>query len=176
MRNTLLNARAVLESVGYRTIMVQPAATWFHFEDASVIGILHVTASLEELVQRWQQVQDNFLRDSAPRLALDPLKAWNCYTVLLTSAPGTTHNGIALSSIEEDFRGTRKIVRAGVATRPDVERALGALLPLRNILPLTAENLRARLADRFGGPGSPLASLLSDSQPAQVVASLLRPE
>src|SRR5262245_2292274 len=114
--NLLSTVRSVLEHVGYRTIGIAPASTSLQFEDESVLGILHVSDSLQNLIDGWKDIQDTFLRDSSSRLLSDPLKAWNCYTVLLTSQPAKREDASALFQIEEDFRGTRKIVRAGIST------------------------------------------------------------
>ena len=82
----------------------------------------------------------------------------------------------ALFSIEEDSRGTRKIVRAGVATRLDVEHALAPLLPLRRLLTLAPDDVKSRLASRLGGPGGPLHALLSDVAVEKIASSLLEVE
>jgi len=173
MTNLLTTVRSVLEQAGYRTIGIAPASTSLQFEDDSVLGIIYASASLQNLVEEWKENQDTFLRESSSRLLTDPLKAWNCYTVLLSSQPAKREDASILFQIEEDFRGSRKIVRAGVTTRDDVESALAPLLPLRRVLPLQAEDVKRQLATRLGEPGSPILGLLSKVEANTLAASLI---
>ncbi len=177
MSNTILmEARAVLDAAGFRTLMPQPTSPCLYFEDLSVLGMVCTVETVPQLLSDWEKLQDAFLRDNAPRLVLDPLKAWNCYSVFLTADPAAKNDVSALFSIEEDFRGTRKIVRAGVAMRHDVEIALSPLLPLRRLLTLAPDDVKSRLASRLGAPGAPLQALLSDVAVDKVASSLLEAE
>lgn len=172
MASTLLDARSLLEGAGYVTVLPSSISTVLHFEDTSVLGALHVLASVEQITRQWEELQDSFLRENATRLAFDPLKAWNCYTVLLTPEVPAKSDASRLFAIEENFRGTRKLVRSGVTTRPDVEAALAPLLPLRRLLSLRHDDAKARLASRLGGDKSPLRALLSDTDPNELLALL----
>lgn len=176
MANTLAEARAVLDAAGYRTLIPQPTASHFFFEDMSVLGALYVLGTVKELVDQWESLQDAFLRDNAPRLVVDPFKAWNCYTAFLTADLPATNDASTLFAIEEDFRGSRKVVRAGVGSRADIETALAPLLPLRRLLTLAPDDIKIRLSSRLGEPGSPLQSLLTDASPAKIAAALLEAE
>lgn len=176
LSNTLEEVRAVLDAAGYRTLMPQPTVPSLYFEDLSVLGVVYVVDTVQQLLSGWEHLQDSFLRDNASRLVVDPFKAWNCYSVFLTDEQPAKNDASALFSIEEDFRGTRKIVRAGVSTRHDIERALAPLLPLRRLLTLAPDDIKARLASRLGVPGAPLQGLLLDTKVEQVAASLLEAE
>src|SRR4051812_44759591 len=85
MSTLLLHARSHLEQSGYETHSSQPDAESFSFEDSSVVGHLFVLATVNAIVDSWERHQDDFLRQSSQRLMVDPLKAWNCYTVFFTS-------------------------------------------------------------------------------------------
>lgn len=173
MSNALAEARAILDSAGYRTMTPHPSADHIYFEDGSILGALYVLDSISSIVTTWESLQDAFLTTNAVRLNADPLKAWNCYTAFLTAAPPSKADMSTLANIEEDFRGTRKLVRAGVMTRGEIETALAPLLPLRRLLTLAPDDIKARLASRLGEPGSPLQSLLSTLAVDSVAAALL---
>src|SRR5689334_11500214 len=96
------------------TWLPRPDANVLAFEDISVLGQVHVLDSAETILANWQLLQDTFLRDNADRLSRDASKAWNVYTVLLTSDSPNAEVSARLFSIEDDFRGTRKIARTGV--------------------------------------------------------------
>ncbi|MCO6512809.1 MAG: hypothetical protein J5I65_18645, partial [Aridibacter famidurans] len=103
--------------MGYQTSMPVSDPRSVLFEDDVLLGALFVLESPAVILNQWERCQDSFLRENSPRLSIDPYKAWNSYTVLLTEAPTDRNTMEALFAIEEDFRGTRKIVRAGVTTR-----------------------------------------------------------
>lgn len=172
MSNLLLDARALLEEMGYKTFAARPDAETILFEDAVLLGVVVVLDSPRRVLEQWEQLQDRFLRENARRLSIDPLKAWNSYTVLLTEAPADKATTAALFAIEEDFRGTRKIVRAGVSTRATIEAALSPILPLRRLLSITPDDIKDRLSARLADIGQPLQSLLTGA-PASTIASAL---
>ena len=176
MHNILSDVKAVLHTAGYVTHMPQPTSTSLYFEDSYVLGVVFTLTTVNDIRTSWETLQDRFLRENAKRLVLDPFKAWNCYTVLLTPESAIKEDATALCAIEEDFRGTRKIVRSGVSTRTDVELALAPLLPLRRLVSLTPENVRTRLAQRLGEVGSPLQALLSETPANRIASALVDPE
>ncbi len=173
MSSIILDARAILESSGYRTVAPTVANNLLYFEDESVIGVCHAVETVQDLMRDWQMLQDRFIRENTQRLLLDSLKAWNCYSVYLASEPCAPAHLTKLYAIEEDFRSTRKIVRAGVVGRADVEAGLAPLLPLRRILSLASDDVNGRLAERLGGTGSPLRALLSTVDVAGIAATLV---
>lgn len=176
MSTVLSEARAVLDAAGFRTLAQSPVATYFYFEDANILGVLHVLDSVDQILSDWESLQDRFLQENAPRLVIDPFKAWNCYSAFITSGPPGKDDASKLFAIEENFRGTRKLVRAGVTNRTEVEAALAPLLPLRRLLTLEPENIRVRLAERLGDSSSPLQGLLSDTDIEKIAAALLEAE
>lgn len=176
MSSVLLDAMAVLEKYGYRTQLPGPTAAWFCFEDSNILGVLHVLDSVEMVVGQWEVLQDRFLRENGRRLSEEPLKAWNCYTILLTPEDARDTRAGTLSSIEEDFRGTRKLVRAGVATKADLETALAPILPLRHVRLLAPEAVKDRLGSRLENLGTPLSAVLADTSIETIAAALVDAE
>jgi hypothetical protein len=72
-------------------------------------------------------------------------KAWNTYTVFLAVAKANYGQRVALSSIEEDLAGTRKLARAGISDSEDLRAALLPLLPIQNAPDLEAVDMSAEI-------------------------------
>lgn len=131
-------AEIVLRGAGYETwpwTGVSPAVTCF--ENAALIGFVHVFSSADELLARWETAQQAVLTRHSAALRAAGAKAWNVYSVFLAEEQAPTQQR-AVERIEENFALTRKIARAGVRTQDDVERAL---------LPLTAVKAQPILSD-----------------------------
>lgn len=171
--SVILDARSVLEIAGFRVALIPDTRPSLYFEDKSVLGVLFVTDTVGEILSDWRSLQDQFIRRNSSHLMLDPLKAWNLYSIFLTPDVASASELSKLSLVEEDFRSTRKIVRAGVIGMPDVETSLGALIPLRRILSLAPDDIKQRLGDRLGGPGAPLHALLDTTEVGAIAAKLL---
>jgi hypothetical protein len=131
-------AEIVLRGAGYETwpwTGASPAVTCF--ENAAVIGFVHVFSSADELLARWEVAQQAVLSRHSAALRAAGAKAWNVYSVFLAEEQAPTQQR-AVERIEENFALTRKIARAGVHTQDDVESAL---------LPLTAVKAQPILSD-----------------------------
>jgi hypothetical protein len=125
----------------------------FYFEDPSIFGMLTTYESPEELVELWDDRQEDFLRlyQHDLRSSENNEKVWNAYTVHL-AVPDVREKNSAkwedirnkLYQIEEDFVGTRKIVRVGVG-EGDVREALLPLLEIQADPKLAAGNYREDL-------------------------------
>ncbi len=176
MPDLLFESRSLLEAAGYRTALPEPDSTHLHFEDANILGVLHILPSAELLLSTWRNLQDEFLRKNASHLLADPIKAWNCYCIFLTSMPCPLGGLSTLFAIEDDFRGTRKIVRSSISTRRDVDNALAPLLPIRHLLTFAAENSKMRLASRLAQLQAPLKGLLTDATTHDIARGLLGAE
>ena len=126
----------LLQESGYKVRENFDGLSSLYFEDSTLMGFASVEATYSDIVSHWKSRQDEFLRTNAKRLRLAPLKAWNAYSIFLTSAACSVEEKRNLYLIEEDFQGTRKIARCDILTSDDVERALYPILPVRNIAPL----------------------------------------
>lgn len=172
MSRLIDEARIVLEESGFATFLPTPDASALTFEDISVLGQVHVLDSADDVLAKWQLLQDTFLRESAERLSRDASKAWNVYTVLLTSDSPSAEVTARLFSIEDDFRGTRKIARSGVLSRQDVSAALAPILPLQNVLSVGVLDAKQRLAERLRPINPALEKLVGDASVESIAASL----
>lgn len=172
MQQLLLDIQSVLASADYRVAFPSQDSASMYFEDESLLGAVFVMDSVDALLDGWEHTQDTFLRRHGSAFSSDPFKAWNCYTVFLTSESRGSVDRSRLIAIEEDFRGSRKLVGTGVASKPDIERALAPLLSLRHLRMSAKGSLHASVSERLGSPDGPLQDILRDVD-IEVIASLL---
>jgi len=120
------------------------------FENSALIGFVHFFSSADELLGRWQEVQNTVLSRHSHALRTAGAKAWNVYSVFLTEDKAPTLRR-EIERIEEDFSLTRKIARLGVRTQEELEHTLLPLSVIR-AQPLISDSdfedrLRLRLKD-----------------------------
>src|SRR6266851_2061633 len=131
--NLLTEARRLLESSKYRTFSAASNDV-FYFEDSSLLGFVWMASSPSVLLEEWQRRQDSFLHEKDFQLRQSKDKSWNAYSVLLTEPDVSGGQASGLLKIEEDFRGTRKIAKAGLHTIGQLTRALLPLLAIQNLV------------------------------------------
>jgi hypothetical protein len=146
--NLSAESQRLLESSKYRTY---PGAKkdFFYFEDSSLLGFVWIAPNPAALVDEWQQLQDSFLRDKDLQLRKSKDKSWNAYSVLLAEPDASSDQVHALLRIEEDFRGTRKIAKAGLRTVAQLTRALLPLIAIQNLVELERDDSKERLRSRL---------------------------
>jgi hypothetical protein len=171
--NLVEEARSILEAAGYRTALASSSPCTLHFEDEIVLGAIFIHPSLSLLISSWEECQDRFLGSNSQVLRSDPVKVWNIYTVHLTADAGSPSQVSEAFNIEQDFRGTRKLVRAGVVTRTDVREALLPLLPLQHRLKLSPKNVTERLKERLALSSKVLVRLVELPERASIELDLL---
>lgn len=150
--NIIAEARTILEDAGYSTFVSRRPDRAFLFEDESVMGFLWEANSVDDIVRNWKTRQDDFLADNAPRIRASGQKAWNIYSVLLTEELPPDGSLGDILAIEENLNATRKIARAGVSSRGELQAALRPILPIRHEGLQTQsrdaiDSLRAQLSD-----------------------------
>ena len=76
----------VLREAGYQTWAWTGASPpVICFESAALIGFVYVFPTARELLETWEAAQQRVLSRHAPALRTAGAKAWNVYSVLLTS-------------------------------------------------------------------------------------------
>lgn len=131
---TLLDeVEAIMSTAGY---VLSRRPDQLIIEDECAIGFVTEYPTVSSLISGWTAAQEQFLRAHARRLRVATEKAWNVYSVFLSTDAPTEQESHLLAAIEEDFSATRKIARAGLGSRLDTEVALQPLLPLMNVAPL----------------------------------------
>jgi hypothetical protein len=125
--DTATQAEIVLRRAGYDTWSwtgASPAVTCF--ENAAVIGFLHVFESADDLLARRESAQQTVLSRHATALRAAGAKAWNVYSILLTADQSPSQQR-AVERIEEDFTLTRKIARVAVRTPARLNAGIAAI-------------------------------------------------
>ncbi len=171
--NIIEESRSILEAAGYRTVLGASSADLCYFEDASILGAVFLHHSITSLLERWQDSQDSFLGTHSQSLQNDPVKAWNIYTVHLTADMGSGSQVTQVFSIEQDFRGTRKVVRTGVVNRAEVKEAFLPILGLQHQLTLSSKNLTERLKERLALSSNVLVRLLEPGDETTIAIDLV---
>jgi hypothetical protein len=166
-------AEIYLREAGYDTWAwtgASPPVTCF--ENPALVGFLHVFATAADLLAQWEEAQRRVLSRHAAPLRLAGAKAWNVYSVFLTSEKSPELQ-TRIERLEENFTLTRKITRTGVQTIEDLAHALMPLAPIK-AQPLLenadmADRVRSRAKDV---PGPALAAFLGSPTPEEVAEIL----
>lgn len=145
------------------------------FENSTIIGFLHVFDTAHELLGQWEQAQARVLARHAAALRSSGIKAWNVYSVFLTS-----EQDVALrrdvERLEEDFSLTRKIARTGIQLSEDLGHAMMPLAPLRAQPMLENASVEERLRGRAKDiPTRALQAFLGSPGPDEVADLLGQP-
>jgi hypothetical protein len=146
--NLLAEARRLLEGSKYRTFSASSRDV-FYFEDSSLLGFVWIASSPRVVLEQWRRLQDLFLHEQDLQLRQSKDKSWNAYSVLLTEPDVSNEYANEFLKLEEDFRGTRKIAKAGVHTTSQLTRALLPLLAIQNLVELERDDSKERLRSRL---------------------------
>lgn len=167
-------AEIFLREAGYDTWSwsgASPAVTCF--ESPSLVGFLHVFDTADSLLASWEAAQQHVLARHAAVLRAAGTKAWNVYSIFLTTEKATSDQQRAVERLEEDFSLTRKIARSEVQTVEDLYQVLLPLAPIQS-QPLlanagVADRLRSRAKDI---PEAAIVAFLGSPTPEEVAAIL----
>lgn len=118
------------------------------FENAALMGFVHVFDTADTLLCTWRASQQVALARHAATLRAAGVKAWNVYSIFLTPDQDARRTR-EIERIEEDFSLTRKIARSSIITTDDIEKALLPLLSLRAKPMLGVSNFETRLRTRL---------------------------
>jgi hypothetical protein len=161
-------ARRLLDGAGYAT-RVASSVDSLIFEDDSLFGFVWVAPDVRSILESWHEKQAAFLRDRDQQLQKSRGKSWNIYSVFLAESDPSPSDENSLALIEEDFRGTRKLARAGLHTTSQATRALLPLIPLQNLVVLGEEDTMIRLKARLVSmPGNLFDAIVDSTAPAQL--------
>ena len=177
MKNVLHEAQSILMEAKYHVVPIsENGDEHLAFENNTLFGFLHYYNTVDELLSSWKKDKDKDLKLFSSKLHLAGSKAWNVYTVLLTSEDATDIQFHALQDIEEDLSETRKIARSNLDTTDDVRAALLSLLPFSYIPSLPSLDIRREIALRAQElPDKALKEFLA-GQELSIIANLLESE
>lgn len=142
------------------------------FENAALMGFIHVFDTADALLSTWTATQQLSLARHAALLRGAGAKAWNVYSVFLTPDQDA-RRGREIERIEENFSLTRKIARYSIKSAVDVENALLPLLSVRFKPLLGASNFETRLRLRLKdlSPDA-VTAFLNETSPTEVARIL----
>ncbi len=146
-----------------------------YFEDGTLMGLFVEFPNVDALLTQWRNEQDEFLAANAEKIRSSASKAWNLYCVFMTSDEAADAHALDIAAVEEDFRGTRKIVGAGVISRADVVQTLLPILPIQNLLEIAETDVRKDLRDRLT-LSEPVKAALFDGVPTRELVELFLEE
>ncbi len=141
-----LTAEALLRDSGYSThIWIGKTRNTLVFEDACVVGFLHIFDTATSLLEEWLPRERDILSVHALAFRAAGAKAWNVYTVLVTEELASEDVERSVSRIEENLKFTRKLARTGVRTTANLRNVLLPLLPVWSRPRVEAAHYAARL-------------------------------
>ncbi|WP_430418955.1 hypothetical protein [Phenylobacterium sp.] len=157
-------------------IIEDAAENSISFENDSVLGFAIFYATAKDLLEGWTTATEKIIAKHQFELRMAGAKAWNTYALLIAEQDPAGPEAIALSLVEEDLSGFRKIARAGCGSPAELNRALLPLLPLQSSPALEAVDSRLEVRLRATELAAPiLEAFLSDAD-EQVVLQLLEQE
>ena len=166
-------AEVFLREAGYQTWVwtgASPPVTCF--ENPTIVGFLHVFDTADDLLAKWEDSQALVLSRHAAPLRAAGAKAWNVYSVFLTSEQAPTLRR-EVERIEEDFSLTRKIARVAIQIGEDLDHALMPLAPIKAQPILENANVEDRLRARAKDlPPFALQAFLGPANAAEVAEML----
>jgi len=166
-------SEVILREAGYETWAwtgSSPPVTCF--ESATLVGFVHVFSTARDLLENWEAAQQRVLSRHAPALKAAGAKAWNVYSVLLTSELSPSFQW-RVERLEENFTLTRKIARTAIQTVEDLANALLPLGPIRAQPILEDADIADRLRSRAKDiPVEALNAFLGDMKPDDVAEIL----
>jgi hypothetical protein len=163
----------ILGMIGYETwTLAGTTPPVICFENAAIIGFVHVFPSTEDLLTRWKEAQNIVLSRHGPALRVAGAKAWNVYSVFLTEEQAPARQR-AIERIEEDFTLTRKIARAGVRTQDDLEHTLLPLAAVRAQPLISETDFEDRFRVRLKDVSPDALTAFLGTTPAEEVARIL---
>jgi hypothetical protein len=168
-------SQRLLEQSGYNTARL-PENDLIVFEDETLIGFINVLEKADDILKTWEKSQDIFLTRNAVRLRSFPAKAWNVYSVFLSTDNLAAKQQTELTQIEEDFRGSRKIAQVGITSLDELFSALAPLLPIKNLVALHDFDSRPRLESRLSFLKPSELSALHKADAAATIMEILLEE
>jgi hypothetical protein len=140
----------LLREAGFKTATRLKSSTCLCFENTQLFGFVFIFGNCEEMISEWQIAQKNALAEYSEKFRMAGQKAWNIYSIFLTSDSNASLIN-SIEKIEENLNLTRKIARNGVINESDLNNALLPLLPIRSKPQLAEGDYEAKLETRLAG-------------------------
>ncbi|MER8589595.1 hypothetical protein NKH19_31120 [Mesorhizobium sp. M1338] len=145
-------------------------------ENDTLLGFVLVYDTAGDLLARWSGDTDRLVAQRQFQLRAAGTKAWNSYVLLLARDRANYAEAIALSSIEEDLSGLRKIARSGCEHGSDILRALLPLMPLQSTPVLDAVDSKEEIRQRTTELAQTVVEAFLSAADPHIVFQLLEKE
>lgn len=174
MMDLTSTVQVILQEAGYYTWLTSvDRQTAICFEDDAVMGFVSTFKDSQELLKSWEATESTLLARHAVGLRRAEDKAWNVYSVFLSSASGSESETREVRRIEENLERTRKIAAGGLVSQEDIIKAMLPVLPLQYSPRLDSDDLTERLRKRIATiVPSAADAVLDDQIPATEVVRL----
>ena len=146
----IIEVKSILENEGYS--LYQDSENIIIFEDESLCGFVSYHTTIKEILEQWQSIQDKFIKNKTFHLRQDFLKAFNIYSVFLTTEGNIINYKNLIINIQENFRSSRKIIGYGINTNEDVRRTLFPLLSIQKKSVLDVSDYLLRIKSNLNVP------------------------
>jgi hypothetical protein len=146
------------------------------FENDTVLGFALLYDTAAHLISRWAANADGLIATRRFQLKAAGNKAWNTYVLFLAAEQPSSIDAVALSLIEEDLAGYRKIARAGCGNLADLNRALLPLLPVQSAPVLDAVDSKLEVRQRATEISPKLLDAFLSEADEQIVLQMLEQE
>lgn len=173
MIDILAECPRLLAEAGICSVPVQSGHSALVFEGATVLGFVLVYPDPEALIAGWKSDGDALVSAFQFGLRRAQTKAWNTYLILLAERSTTYSERVALSAIEEDLSGTRKIARGGVTDIDNLRQALLPLLPIQSAPRLGAVDMKDEIRLRTTSLPERAVEAFFSQAPVSAVAQAL---
>jgi len=146
------------------------------FENDTVVGFALFYETAADLPQRWIADADALIATRRFQLKAAANKAWNTYVLFLATNRPSPSELVALSLIEEDLSGYRKIARAGCSNPADLNRALLPLVPVQSAPVLDAVDSKLEVRQRATEISPKILDAFLSEADEQIVLQMLEQE
>ena len=146
------------------------------FENDTILGFAFFYNAAGDLIRSWSADADALIATRRFQLKAAGNKAWNTYVLFLATNRPSPREVVALSLIEEDLSGYRKIARAGCVDMANLNRALLPLLPVQSAPVLSAIDSKLEVRQRATDVSPKILDAFLSDADEQIVLQMLEQE
>ena len=148
----------------------------FLFENNTILGLAILYSNAAGVIARWSKDADRLIAMRRFQLRAAGQKAWNTYVLFLAASRPLPGEAVALSLIEEDLTGYRKIARGGCDDLDVLSKALLPLLPIQAAPILDAVDSKLEVRRRATEISTKLVDAFLSEADEQIVLQILEQE
>jgi len=163
--NIINEVISILENEGYSTY--RESESKLLFEDESLCGFISIHNTIKEIANSWNEIQNEFVKKQTNQLRGEIIKAFNIYSIFLTSDEVGEHR-LQINNALEDFTTSRKIIGYGISTNQDIKRILLPLVSIQKKSKLEMGNYLEKIKARLN-----IKEIISDRNADDIFKNLI---